>query len=167
MARSLGQRLRQPRHLTVAVALASARPVGGGGRGVRRKALGGAGARRPAGRPRRPRGPVRLGQREVAVGAGAPARVPPRDRRGEPRPRSGLQPQPRGGRRAGDGEPDRPRPERPVQGLSLIHISEPTRLRRISYAVFCLKKKTKQKSATTCHTARRNNETKYTILANT
>ena len=24
--------------------------------------------------------------------------------------------------------------------LSLIHISEPTRLRRISYAVFCLKK---------------------------
>ena len=25
--------------------------------------------------------------------------------------------------------------------LSLIHISEPTRLRRISYAVFCLKKK--------------------------
>ena len=28
-----------------------------------------------------------------------------------------------------------------VQYLSLIHISEPTRLRRISYAVFCLKKK--------------------------
>src|SRR5660398_335798 len=28
--------------------------------------------------------------------------------------------------------------------LSLIHISEPTRLRRISYAVFCLKKKKKQ-----------------------
>ena len=28
-----------------------------------------------------------------------------------------------------------------VGGLSLIHISEPTRLRRISYAVFCLKKK--------------------------
>jgi len=27
------------------------------------------------------------------------------------------------------------------KGLSLIHISEPTRLRRISYAVFCLKKK--------------------------
>src|SRR5665809_174426 len=27
------------------------------------------------------------------------------------------------------------------EGLSLIHISEPTRLRRISYAVFCLKKK--------------------------
>ena len=26
------------------------------------------------------------------------------------------------------------------QELSLIHISEPTRLRRISYAVFCLKK---------------------------
>src|SRR5660397_295531 len=28
--------------------------------------------------------------------------------------------------------------------LSLIHISEPTRLRRISYAVFCLKKKKKR-----------------------
>eukprot|EP00658_Telonema_sp_P-2_P070034 TRINITY_DN5966_c0_g2_i3.p1 TRINITY_DN5966_c0_g2~~TRINITY_DN5966_c0_g2_i3.p1 ORF type:complete len:268 (+),score=30.69 TRINITY_DN5966_c0_g2_i3:195-998(+) len=30
---------------------------------------------------------------------------------------------------------------RGVQGLSLIHISEPTRLLSISYAVFCLKKK--------------------------
>src|SRR5428012_12834 len=28
-----------------------------------------------------------------------------------------------------------------AQGLSLIHISEPTRLGMISYAVFCLKKK--------------------------
>ena len=28
-----------------------------------------------------------------------------------------------------------------VHGLSLIHISEPTRLLSISYAVFCLKKK--------------------------
>src|SRR5660397_40835 len=28
----------------------------------------------------------------------------------------------------------------PLIDLSLIHISEPTRLRRISYAVFCLKK---------------------------
>ena len=32
------------------------------------------------------------------------------------------------------------------QYLSLIHISEPTRLRRISYAVFCLKKKKKNKT---------------------
>src|SRR5660398_317374 len=32
--------------------------------------------------------------------------------------------------------------------LSLIHISEPTRLRRISYAVFCLKKKNKNKNNT-------------------
>ena len=32
-----------------------------------------------------------------------------------------------------------PSPNTP--NLSLIHISEPTRLRRISYAVFCLKKK--------------------------
>eukprot|EP00658_Telonema_sp_P-2_P063397 TRINITY_DN52105_c0_g1_i1.p1 TRINITY_DN52105_c0_g1~~TRINITY_DN52105_c0_g1_i1.p1 ORF type:complete len:125 (+),score=31.63 TRINITY_DN52105_c0_g1_i1:110-484(+) len=30
--------------------------------------------------------------------------------------------------------------------LSLIHISEPTRLLSISYAVFCLKKKKKQKN---------------------
>ena len=32
--------------------------------------------------------------------------------------------------------------------LSLIHISEPTRLRRISYAVFCLKKKKKENKKT-------------------
>src|SRR5450756_3009019 len=32
-----------------------------------------------------------------------------------------------------------------AQYLSLIHISEPTRLGMISYAVFCLKKKKKQK----------------------
>src|SRR5660397_270131 len=32
--------------------------------------------------------------------------------------------------------------------LSLIHISEPTRLRRISYAVFCLKKKKNKKKKT-------------------
>ena len=31
-------------------------------------------------------------------------------------------------------------------GLSLIHISEPTRLGMISYAVFCLKKKKKQET---------------------
>src|SRR5450756_3083642 len=33
--------------------------------------------------------------------------------------------------------------------LSLIHISEPTRLGMISYAVFCLKKKKKKKKKTT------------------
>src|SRR5450756_2888838 len=32
--------------------------------------------------------------------------------------------------------------------LSLIHISEPTRLGMISYAVFCLKKKKKKKKTT-------------------
>ena len=32
-----------------------------------------------------------------------------------------------------------------MDNLSLIHISEPTRLLSISYAVFCLKKKTKTK----------------------
>ena len=31
-----------------------------------------------------------------------------------------------------------------VMDLSLIHISEPTRLGMISYAVFCLKKKNKE-----------------------
>src|SRR5450756_2787441 len=35
--------------------------------------------------------------------------------------------------------------ERDGQDLSLIHISEPTRLGMISYAVFCLKKKKKKK----------------------
>ena len=35
-----------------------------------------------------------------------------------------------------------------VIGLSLIHISEPTRLGMISYAVFCLKKKKKKKKIT-------------------
>src|SRR5450756_1371845 len=38
--------------------------------------------------------------------------------------------------------PGRPRPI-PLVALSLIHISEPTRLGMISYAVFCLKKKKK------------------------
>src|SRR5659263_730218 len=33
------------------------------------------------------------------------------------------------------------RPSRTIANLSLIHISEPTRLGMISYAVFCLKKK--------------------------
>src|SRR5659263_118789 len=33
-----------------------------------------------------------------------------------------------------------------LQELSLIHISEPTRLGMISYAVFCLKKKKKHQS---------------------
>src|SRR5674476_775304 len=32
-----------------------------------------------------------------------------------------------------------------VQGLSLMHISEPTRQAEISYAVFCLKKKKQEK----------------------
>ena len=34
--------------------------------------------------------------------------------------------------------------QRTAAMLSLIHISEPTRLRRISYAVFCFKKKKKK-----------------------
>src|SRR5660397_280519 len=39
--------------------------------------------------------------------------------------------------------------------LSLIHISEPTRLRRISYAVFCLKKKKKKKTKKTKKTKKK------------
>ena len=35
-----------------------------------------------------------------------------------------------------------------VSGLSLIHISEPTRQAEISYAVFCLKKKKKTRCLT-------------------
>src|SRR5428012_15442 len=35
-----------------------------------------------------------------------------------------------------------------IQSLSLIHISEPTRLGMISYAVFCLKKKRRPPKAT-------------------
>src|SRR5428012_6257 len=38
-------------------------------------------------------------------------------------------------------DPDRNRPTHLSLRLSLIHISEPTRLGMISYAVFCLKKK--------------------------
>src|SRR5660397_267606 len=42
--------------------------------------------------------------------------------------------------------------------LSLIHISEPTRLRRISYAVFCLKKKKAKNNEITCTEQREKNE---------
>src|SRR5678816_4645707 len=40
---------------------------------------------------------------------------------------------------------NKPKSMRAVMQLSLIHISEPTRLLSISYAVFCLKKKKKKK----------------------
>jgi len=40
------------------------------------------------------------------------------------------------------------RPHLSLQALSLIHISEPTKLLSISYDVFCLKKKTKEYSST-------------------
>src|SRR5450756_2774078 len=60
--------------------------------------------------------------------AGALAHVPPAVNAGEQRAR----------RDAAAGEE-----RRPGQYLSLIHISEPTRLGMISYAVFCLKKKKK------------------------
>src|SRR5665213_4178654 len=44
-----------------------------------------------------------------------------------------------------DAIPELTRALRPELHLSLIHISEPTRQAEISYAVFCLKKKKKQK----------------------
>src|SRR5450756_3028830 len=46
------------------------------------------------------------------------------------------------------GEPVAARVLAPGQNLSLIHISEPTRLGMISYAVFCLKKKQKKTKKT-------------------
>src|SRR5665809_152931 len=47
-----------------------------------------------------------------------------------------------------------------AKGLSLIHISEPTRLRRISYAVFCLKKKkTKKKKKATQNNKKKKKKT--------
>src|SRR5660398_88682 len=45
---------------------------------------------------------------------------------------------------AGPNSKEDTRDPRPAPSVSLIHISEPTRLRRISYAVFCLKKKKKK-----------------------
>src|SRR5450756_3077645 len=60
----------------------------------------------------------------------------------------------RGAPRSGRAEGRRARPlwpprSPPPASLSLIHISEPTRLGMISYAVFCLKKKKKKTSKTT------------------
>eukprot|EP00658_Telonema_sp_P-2_P037844 TRINITY_DN27208_c0_g1_i2.p1 TRINITY_DN27208_c0_g1~~TRINITY_DN27208_c0_g1_i2.p1 ORF type:complete len:134 (+),score=48.55 TRINITY_DN27208_c0_g1_i2:98-499(+) len=46
------------------------------------------------------------------------------------------------------GQPDGPVALFCVGALSLIHISEPTRLLSISYAVFCLKKKKKKRKLT-------------------
>src|SRR5450756_2730816 len=49
----------------------------------------------------------------------------------------------------------------PESLLSLIHISEPTRLGMISYAVFCLKKKKKKnKHKTTTHNNKKNKKKK-------
>src|SRR5450756_3221725 len=48
----------------------------------------------------------------------------------------------------------------PAQGLSLIHISEPTRLGMISYAVFCLKKKKKTTTKKKNKTKQRTKNTK-------
>src|SRR5674536_349527 len=52
-----------------------------------------------------------------------------------------------------------------VKSLSLIHISEPTRLLSISYAVFCLKKKKKQhkkKTAKRSYTKKKKTKKKKT-----
>ena len=50
-----------------------------------------------------------------------------------------------------------------VQILSLIHISEPTRLLSNSYAVFCLKKKKKQKSRHNHMTYKQTHKIPHTI----
>ena len=50
------------------------------------------------------------------LGPRPPARVPARPRRGQPRLRARLQPRRRGRRRPGDGQPDRLRPQRSLQG---------------------------------------------------
>src|SRR5674476_1683594 len=89
----------------------------------RRTARPGPGTHRAGHRPRSHR----------ADPAGAPGvvrarAVTPGLRRG--REASARPPRPAGGRR-----------RRVAPGLSLIHISEPTRQAEISYAVFCLKKK--------------------------
>src|SRR5660398_84965 len=55
--------------------------------------------------------------------------------------------------------------QHPAHWLSLIHISEPTRLRRISYAVFCLKKKKnnkKKKIKQTLYTKNKRQKKKHT-----
>src|SRR5660397_284117 len=46
------------------------------------------------------------------------------------------------------------------RNLSLIHISEPTRLRRISYAVFCLKKKNNTNKKNNKHHSTKTKNTK-------
>src|SRR5450756_1048646 len=85
---------------------------------------------------------------------GAPDAEPPR--RGPPLPgaareadlarRAGGDRRRRGGGARPGGAPRlRPPPGSPGRWLSLIHISEPTRLGMISYAVFCLKKKKQTK----------------------
>src|SRR5450756_2632144 len=61
--------------------------------------------------------------------------------------------------RAHDAAQVRLTPAGTPQELSLIHISEPTRLGMISYAVFCLKKKKKKKKYETYHTIQHNKET--------
>ena len=69
--------------------------------------VGRARARRAARRARRPRRPLRPRPRRLALGPDPPARLPARVRGRQPALRSPLQPQPRGRRRPGDGEPDR------------------------------------------------------------
>src|SRR5450756_1495636 len=48
--------------------------------------------------------------------------------------------------------------------LSLIHISEPTRLGMISYAVFCLKKKKKKKKKNKTHLNRKKKKKNKTTI---
>src|SRR5665254_14983 len=97
--------------------------------------------RRPGGDDRRPARPG-----PCPVFGGASRRPSPRHgRRSSPPGRRPCRPWRGPGSRTSPRRPIRPGPRSPCAlPLSLIHISEPTRLLSISYAVFCLKKKKKK-----------------------
>ncbi len=115
LARPRRQRLHAPRHLALALALPPDGPLGGGRRGADRAALGRAGAGSAWRRARRPRRPLRARPRGLALGARARDGVPPPARRGQSAAAQAAQPAAEGRGRAGDREPDRLRPQRPLQ----------------------------------------------------
>src|SRR5665648_1200215 len=96
-------------------------------------------ARHPLSAPKSPRALLLLHKVVVRHVRISKDRNPSHDRR--PRARGSGVPR---GTDHGHGDECR----RAAQLLSLIHISEPTRLGMISYAVFCLKKKKQNKQST-------------------
>src|SRR5665809_165672 len=98
------------------------------------------------------RRPPRSTQSRSSAASDVYKRQPVRGSRGLRGRRRQLQPR-RPRRRGGAGDHGGAAP-----ALSLIHISEPTRLRRISYAVFCLKKKKKTKTKKTTNLNKRYNQ---------